>query len=143
MEELLVCAILLSEGFVAEDEYHKRLDELFLRIPENDDLLYLEWETDINKAVIYVRTHFDYTDSGSDPERFGRILMDRLKEVYENSPDIQYFAGRMYSLWQSLPVNIRKMEPFLTLCHADDPLSWGDEEQSRNMYERMLNYYHV
>lgn len=45
MEELLVYAILLGEGLVTENEYNKRLDELFLSNPENDDFLYLEWET--------------------------------------------------------------------------------------------------
>lgn len=33
--------ILLYEGFVIEIEYNKRLDELFLNTPEDDDLLYL------------------------------------------------------------------------------------------------------
>ena len=51
MEELLVYAILLYEGLVTENEYNKRLDELFLTTPENDDLLYLEWETDIKKLL--------------------------------------------------------------------------------------------
>ena len=37
MEELFVYAILLYEGFVTEHEYNKRLDELFLSDPENDD----------------------------------------------------------------------------------------------------------
>lgn len=69
MEELLVYAILLYEGLVTENEYNKRLDELFLNNPENDDLLYLEWETDIKKAIIYVRTHIDYKNL--DLERFG------------------------------------------------------------------------
>ena len=54
MEELLTYMILLSEELVPESEYYKRLDELFLNHPENDDLLYLEWETDIKKAVVYV-----------------------------------------------------------------------------------------
>ena len=49
MEELLTYMILLSEELVPESEYYKRLDELFLNHPENDDLLYLEWETDIKK----------------------------------------------------------------------------------------------
>ena len=47
----------------------------------------------------------------------------------------------MYSLWESLPGNIQNIEPFFTLSYADDPLSWGDEEQTRNIYEYMLNYY--
>lgn len=96
MEELLVYALLLYEELVTENEYRKRLDELFLNNPEKDDLLCLEWETDIKKAIIYVRTHMDYKNL--DEERFGRILMDKLKTVYVNCPDIKYFAGRMYSL---------------------------------------------
>ncbi len=51
MEELLVYAILLNVELVTENEYNKRLDELFLKDPENDDLLYLEWETDIKKLL--------------------------------------------------------------------------------------------
>lgn len=85
MEELLVYAIMLSEELISENEYNKRLDELFLNDPENDDLLYLEWE--------------------------------------------------------SLPGSIQNIEPFWALSYADDPLSWGDEEQTRKIYEHMLNNY--
>ena len=51
MEELLVYAILLYEELAKETDYNKRLDELFLNNPENDDFLYLEWETDIKKLL--------------------------------------------------------------------------------------------
>ena len=143
MEELLVYAILLYEGLAAENEYNKRLDELFLSTPENDnlfdDLLYLEYETDIKKAIIYVRTHIEYNNLNIN--LFGRVLMSKLKTVYENCPDIKYLAGWMYSLWESLPGNIQDIEPFWTLSYADDPLSWGDEEQTRNIYQNMLHYY--
>lgn len=139
MEELLAYAILLYEELVAENEYSKRLDELFLDNPENDDLLYLEWETDIKKAIVYVRIHTDYKNL--DLERFGRILMSKLKIVYVNCSDIKCFASRMYSLWKSLPGSVQNIEPFWTLSYADDPLSWGDEEQTRNIYEHMLSYY--
>ncbi len=139
MEELLVYVILLCEDLVTENDYNRRLDKLFLDDPENDDLLWLEWETDVREAVIYVRTHFDC--NSLDCERFGRILMRKLKEVYEDCADVREFAGRMYSLWESLPGNIQNMEPFWTLSYADEPLSWGDEEQTRNIYEYMLNYY--
>lgn len=139
MEELLVYAILLYENLAAENEYNKRLDKLFLENPGNDDLLYLEWETDIKKAIIYIRTHFDY--NGLDYKQFGVILMDRLKTVYENCSDIKYFASRMFSLWKSLPGNIQDIEPFWTLSYADEPLSWGDEEQTRSIYDYMLDYY--
>lgn len=139
MEELFVYAILLYEGFVTEHEYNKRLDELFLSDPENDDLLYLEWETNIKKSIIYIKTNVDYKKL--DLEQFGRILMSKLKSVYVNCSDIRYFASRMYSLWKSLPGDIQNVEPFWILSYADDPLSWGDEEQTRNIYEHMLNYY--
>ena len=139
MEELLVYAILLSEELVTENEYNKRLDELFLNDPENDDLLYLEWETDIKKAIVYARTQIDH--KSLDYIRFGKILMSKLKAFYENCPDIKYFASRMYNLWESLPGSIQNIEPFWALSYADDPLSWGDEEQIRNIYEHMLNYY--
>lgn len=135
----MVYAILLYEELITEDEYNKRLDELFLSDSENDDLLYLEWETDMKKAIIYVRTHIDYT--ALDLERFGRILMDKLQVVYANCSDIKYFASRMYNLWENLPGNIQNIKPFRTLCYADDPLSWGDEVQTRSIYEAMLSYY--
>ena len=83
----MVYAILLYEELVTENEYNKRLDELFLRTPESDDLLYLEWETDIKKAIIYVRTHIDYNNL--DLEQFGRILMSKLNAVYINCSDIK------------------------------------------------------
>ena len=102
-------------------------------------LLYLEWETDIKKAVIYIRTHIDY--NSLDYNRFGKILMGKLKAVYENCSDIKYFASRMFGLWENLPGNIQDIEPFWILSYADDPLSWGDEEQTRDIYEYMLDYY--
>ena len=139
MEELLFYEILLYENLAAENEYNKRLDKLFLENPGNDDLLYLEWETDIKKAIIYIRTHFDY--NSLDYKQFGVILMDRLKTVYENCSDIKYFASRMFSLWKSLPGNIHDIERFWTLSYADEPLSWGDEEQTRSIYDYMLDYY--
>lgn len=139
MEELLVFALLLKVNMVTKDEYNKGLDELFLDNLENEDLLYLEWETDIKKAIAYIRTHIDY--DVLDYEQFGRILMNRLKVYYKNCSDIMSFANRMYSLWESLPGNIQDKEPFFSLCYADDPLSWSDEEQTRNIYEYIMNYY--
>lgn len=139
MEELLVDALLFCENLAAEDAYNKRLDEMFLKAPENDDLLYLEWETDIRKSVHYIQGLIDYNNF--DIERFGRILMSKLKAIYETLSDIKDFADRAYHLWTDLPGNIQDIEPFLTMCYADDPLSYGDEKQARNFYEYVLNYY--
>lgn len=137
MEELLVLALLLDEDMVTEEAYHKRLDELFLNDAENDDLLYLEWETNIKKAILYIRTRVD--GRVLDEERFERILMSQLKGYYNNGVDIKDFADRMYHVWGNLPGTLQNREPFFTLSYADDPLSWGDEEQTRSIYENLLN----
>lgn len=139
MEELLVFAFLLQEELAAEEEYHNKLDELFLASPEDEDLLYLEWETDVKKAVIYIQTHV--VDRALDYERFGRVFINKLRVCYEKCCDIKQFADRMYRLWKALPGTIQKQEPFIVLCYADDPLSWGDEEQTRKLYEDLLDYY--
>ena len=112
---------------------------MFLNNPENDDLLYLVWEKDIQKVIIYIRTQIDY--NAVDYEVFGKILMKKLKEYYKGTSDIKYFADRMYNLWEDLPGQIQDIEPFWTLCYADDPLSWGDEEQTKSIYENMMNFY--
>jgi hypothetical protein len=139
MEELLAFALLLEEEIVDEDDYLKRLDELFLENPNSDDLLFLEWETNIKRAVIYIRTHVDFNNL--DCDLFGSILMEKIRACYEKQPDIKSFAGKMYRLWKNLPGKLQVKEPFFILCYADDPLSWGDEEQTRNIYEYMMNYY--
>lgn len=37
--------------------------------------------------------------------------------------------------------DLEQKEPFFTLSYVDEPLSWGDEEQIRNICEHMFNYY--
>ena len=131
MDELLAYAILRCEGIVTEEEYQERLHALFLEHPDDRILLDLECETDIQKAVIYVRTWADY----------GRALMEKLRDYYARCTDLRQFGRKMYSLWESLPGDLQSMEPFWSLCYADDPLSWGDEVQTRSLYETMLSYY--
>ena len=141
MEELLAYAILLYEGIVTEEEYQERLHALFLEHPDDRTLLDLECETDIQKAVIYIRTWADYGYIGLHPETFGRALMEKLRDYYARCTDLRQFGSKMHSLWESLPGNLQNMEPFWSLCYADDPLTWGDEAQTRSLYETMLSYY--
>lgn len=47
----------------------------------------------------------------------------------------------MYLLWESLPGCVQDEEPFSILTYADEPLSWGDEQQSREIYEKVFGYY--
>lgn len=139
MEELFVYILLQCNEIIEEDEYSKKLDELFLENPKDDALLYLEWETDIKKAYTYIWSHIDFETV--DEKRVGKILMNRLKIYYENCLDIRNFAKKTYCLWQDLPEDFAQKEPFFTLSYVDEPLSWGDEEQSRNICEHMFNYY--
>ncbi len=139
MEELLVCVLLLCEGFNFEEEYQETLDKLFMLNSENEVLLDLEFMSDdIKGSCLYLKAHFNYTEFNAD--KFGQFLMQKLAVLYEQDK-LRHFAAKMYSLWQNLPDNISCEEPFWTLCYADDPLSWGDERQCRELYEEMLNYY--
>ena len=109
--------------------------------PDDRTLLDLECETNIQKAVIYIRTRADYGYLGLHPETFGRALMEKLRDCYARCTDLRQFGHKMYSLWESLPGNLQNMEPFWSLCYADEPLTWGDEAQTRSLYETMLSYY--
>ena len=139
MEELLAYAILLCQNIITEEMYQKKLNELFLKDIENEIFLKLEWETDINKAIIYIRTHINYQNINY--EEFGKSLMKVLKKYYECCTSIEQFSEKMYLLWESLPGRLQNEQPFFTLSYADDPLSWGDEKQTHSIYENMLNYY--
>lgn len=55
--------------------------------------------------------------------------------------EIHSFAEKAYVAWNMLPKSIDQTEPFWTLSYADDPLSWGDEKQTREIYEKMFRYY--
>lgn len=139
MEELLAYAILLYEKIISKEIYTSRLDELFIENPTDKILLELECENNIQNAIIFIRTNVDYNNL--DTAKFGKVLMKLLKEYYSECENIKTFADKMYSLWESLPGNIQDIEPFWTLSYADDPLSWGDEEQARGLYEKALSHY--
>ncbi len=139
METLLAYAYLLGMDLISEAIYEGKLNELFLENPADEDLLELELLSGNRKeTVIYIRTHIDY--NFMDFNRFGRELFGLLKPIYK-SMDIRRFGDAMYSLWENLAGNLQDMEPFWTLSYADDPLSWGDVEQTRKIYEEMLDYY--
>lgn len=138
MEELLVYAILICEGFALEGEFQSCLDDIFLNNPNNDVLLELECMNNINNQVIYIRANFDYNNINI--EDFGKTLIKKLSILYY-STDLTYFASKMYQVWESLPGNIQDIEPFHTLTYGDEPLYYNDEPQSRLLIEKMLNYY--
>lgn len=141
MEELLAYVYLLLEDLIAFDVYENKLNEMFVKDIENEDLIELEYlSSSVKDTVVYIRTQIDYKTM--DINKFGRQLFDLIKPIY-NTMDIETFANAMYSLWEGLDGNLQDIEPFWTLCYADDPLSWGDEKQTRKIYEEMLAYYDI
>lgn len=139
MEELLAFAYLLELDLVSEDMYEEKLNKLFLENPNNEDLLELEFLSGKRKeTIVYIRTHMDY--NSMDFDKFGRELFGLLKLIYEDM-EIHEFGSAMYSLWESLAGSLQDKVPFWTLSYADDPLSYGDEEQTKKIYEEMLAYY--
>lgn len=138
MNELLAYAILLCERIVSDEFFNDRLDEMFLKT-SNDDLLELECMGSAEKAAASVRARFDY--SKLDKERFGRAMMKELNEYCRSCGVTERFGKKMCLLWKSLPDCIQHEEPFSVLIYADEPLSWGDEQQSRELYEKAFYYY--
>lgn len=136
MEELFAYAYLCAVGFDVEQQYETHLNALFLAEPENAVLLELEiLSGDIKETISYITRYIQY--HAFHYEAFGRILIKMLKPLYQ-STDIQMFGERMYALWQSLPGSLQMQKPFDILCYADDAISWGDEAQSRRLYETVL-----
>lgn len=137
MEELFVYALLYSEGFDAWSSYADTLDKLFMEDLENETFLSLEGMTPKDAVLHTIAVMYG---SEFDTESFGKILMRSLLPIYENT-NLEIFAEKMYSLWNKLPRRIDEHEPFFTLCYADDCLSYHDEEQCRELYEKAMHYY--
>lgn len=140
-EELLVYALLLDIGITSDSEYSEYLDALFMKMPDNYLLLELEWHfSDIQKSISIIRNHCN--ERCIDYDVFGRFLFLKLEQLYfQNRMDIQTFGAKSYAIWQQLPPAIDQTEPFWTLSYADDPLSWGDEKQTRELYEKAFGFY--
>ncbi|MCL2387608.1 MAG: hypothetical protein FWC89_08700 [Defluviitaleaceae bacterium] len=148
IEKLLVLLHLQYVELIPDAEYQEFLHELFLQNPNNDLLLELEWTANdytTTKMLIweYIYSIGGYTENNIDFDVIGKFLVEQLKKIYHSGMDIHTFGAKVHRLWQTFPfINEREYdEPFFALCYADDPLSWGDEAQSREMYEEMFRFY--
>lgn len=137
MEELFVYALLCCEGYDMWAMYSQALDRLFMEAPGDEEYLSMEEMTPkeavLHSIAVMYRTEFN-------SEHFGKVLMKSLQQLYQDTA-LETFAEKAYSLWKKLPETIDKEEPFFTLCYADDCLSYGDEEQCRQLYEKAMHYY--
>lgn len=72
---------------------------------------------------------------------FGKKLALLLEKHYDMCPDKKKFGEKTYSLWRILPWAVSGEDPFRMLSYADDPLSYGDEEGSKGIYQEIFDFY--
>jgi hypothetical protein len=95
IEFLMSCATLLSVGLMSHKEYSEILDALFIKAPEDDLLLDLEYASaDINKTISIIRCH--NADYAIDYCIFGIRLMEGLKRAYRDyGMGLEAFAEKL------------------------------------------------
>lgn len=142
IEELLINILLLKVKLISIKDYTEILDLLFLENENSELLLDLEWS--INHKLNDRDIILNYTSKNNilvDYNKFGELLFKQLNSYYEKKDlDIKDFGQKMYSLWNEFPEEIHLKEPFYTLSYADDCLSYGDEEQTRELYEKAFKF---
>lgn len=142
MEKLVALCYVWAFGLSGKDDYAAELNRLYLENPEDDILLELECLGD-DRAAAWAR--LGWLADRLNIDSFGKELFAALEKVYsENRFPLAEFGRRCYELWRALPYHpyqYEHIEPFSTLTYADDPLSYGDEGQSRDLYEAAFDYY--
>lgn len=142
MEKLAALCCLWALGLSDKDDYAEELDRLFLENPGDDLLLELENLGD-DRAAAWAR--LGWSADRLNIDLFGKELFAALEKSYnENKISLAEFGERCYDLWCALPYRPYKYEstePFNTLTYAGDPLSYGDERQSRELYQYAFDYY--
>ena len=137
MEKLLVYILLETAGFDTYHLYKNSLYEILENDAQNNIMLDLAGR-DHKDTVLHML--FVLKKGRFDKEFFGKELMNELLKIYRGC-EINDFAKKMYRLWTYLPSSICEEEPFCIFSYADEPLLYGDQKQSRQLYEEALNYY--
>lgn len=142
MEKLAALCCLWAFGLSDKNDYAEELDRLFLENPGDDLLLELENLGD-DRAAAWAR--LGWSADRLNIDLFGKELFAALEKAYsENRFPLAEFGRRCYSLWCALPYHpyqYEHIEPFCTLTYADDPLSWGDEKQTLELYQAAFDFY--
>ncbi len=142
MKEKLLCyALLLNNNLMSADKYNENLNDMFLENPNDDLLLELEFiSSDLRASIRLILEYFYETKINK--KTFGVVLLQELKDVYNTKTiNIKDFGKLTYALWKQLPNSLALDDPFHTLSYADDPLSWGDEKQTKKIYEDLFDFY--
>lgn len=144
MEILFACAFLWVWGFCPAESYSAQLDKLFLEAPDSAVLSELE-ECSASEKDTFARLwrYFSYESPVFQQDSFGKALFQGLEAAYRSDVyPIADFSRQCYGLWKTLPEFLNQKEPFFTLNYADEPLlSWGDEQQTRQLYEAAFAFY--
>lgn len=138
-EKLLALAILAHEELIGVSQFTEKLDEYFFDDPTNNLLLSLEFEyNDTNSIIATLLNQYELIDFNL----FGLNLFREIDLIYNSSNlDIKKFGEKMYLIWKNIPYPYDEKEPFYTLSYADDCLSYGDEKQTRELYEQVISFY--
>ncbi|MCL2225909.1 MAG: hypothetical protein FWB96_13150 [Defluviitaleaceae bacterium] len=141
IEILLAYIILVDVGLVDIVEYENKLNELICKSHDDELLLELVWcFSDIQKAKGLIFNYCERYELNIDS--FGEFLMKRLKMVYLQSDiDLHEFSSKVILAWGKLPERITQVEPFWSMSYAGEPLSWGDVQQTRKLFEEMFDFY--
>ena len=139
MGKLAALCCLWAFGLGGKEEYSAELDRLFLESPEDDFLLELEC-LGSDRAAAWERLS-PLLCGELNVDEFGRELFARLERLYSQNGDLAEFGRLCHALWNSLPSSIDTEDPFYALSYADDPLSWGDEKQTRELYQKAFDHY--
>ncbi len=143
MEDLYAEFLLGLHGFNSEERYEALLNETFLNDPNNGFLLEPEaCSHDFRSTKGCFMRYWGDSCAGINADTFGKRLFAGLESVYNaNAFSIADFGKHCTLLWQDIPSELAQTEPFWTLCYADDALSWGDEVQTRTLYEKAFSFY--
>ncbi len=141
--ELYAEVLLWYHGFNDKHNYELLLNEAFLNDPSNDFLLELqERSSNLLDTRGRFTQYWSYEEKSFDSNIFGKRLFAGLESAYKvNIFSIDQFGKQCYQLCKDLPSDIQEKEPFWTLKYADECLSWGDEAQTRMIYEKLFSFY--
>ncbi len=121
------------------ERYKNYLDDLFIENSEDELILELQWCTnDLEKTVVTIMSALH--DVELDYVECRKAIIAELEVLY-NELELEEFAELGYSVWNNLEGEMRDEKPLNDLCFADDPLSWGDKEQSIEIYQKLFRYY--
>ena len=138
MEKLYAYAFMYISGFDVYTDFETELDREFLENPGDPVLLDLECAH--GRKDLLLKTIHAFTVNSINIDRLGRVLAELLHKEYRKT-DLVSFGRKTFALWNALPNEIAMTDPFHLLSYADDPLSYGDVQASREIYQKLFAYY--